>query len=184
MFPVSAALSDHRTGSSSLDTLLALLQAEGAKIEEETEVSVIAATKASHSQQQHISALHSVNIYAIICLNNNNAFNLKGSSRPVEVGGIFVGGEEEERVSVVDAGSGEAVNEDGGTLGGEGGGLRSFLKAGVSSTTLEPCFTEMLARSVSAWDTAPHRRARCEIILFLSPLVFPRTWPTPSWMGK
>uniref|UniRef100_H3C111 VPS37B subunit of ESCRT-I b n=1 Tax=Tetraodon nigroviridis TaxID=99883 RepID=H3C111_TETNG len=28
---------DHRTGSSSLDTLLALLQAEGAKIEEETE---------------------------------------------------------------------------------------------------------------------------------------------------
>lgn len=38
---LSVALSDHKTGSTSLDTLLALLQAEGAKIEEETEVSVI-----------------------------------------------------------------------------------------------------------------------------------------------
>lgn len=33
---------DHKSGNTSLDTLLALLQAEGAKIEEETEVSVAA----------------------------------------------------------------------------------------------------------------------------------------------
>lgn len=34
---------DHKSGNTSLDTLLALLQAEGAKIEEETEVSVVSA---------------------------------------------------------------------------------------------------------------------------------------------
>lgn len=33
--------SDHNSGKSSLDTLLALLQAEGAKIEEETEVKLV-----------------------------------------------------------------------------------------------------------------------------------------------
>lgn len=38
-FFLSLLLTDHTPGNSSLDTLLALLQAEGAKIEEETEVS-------------------------------------------------------------------------------------------------------------------------------------------------
>lgn len=36
--------SDHNSGKSSLDTLLALLQAEGAKIEEETEVKSVSAS--------------------------------------------------------------------------------------------------------------------------------------------
>lgn len=40
-FVVSCHLTDHSSGNTSLDTLLALLQAEGAKIEEETEVSMI-----------------------------------------------------------------------------------------------------------------------------------------------
>lgn len=38
---LSLLLTDHTSGNSSLDTLLALLQAEGAKIEEETEVNGI-----------------------------------------------------------------------------------------------------------------------------------------------
>lgn len=38
---LSCYLTDHKSGNTSLDTLLALLQAEGAKIEEETEVSII-----------------------------------------------------------------------------------------------------------------------------------------------
>lgn len=40
---LSCYFTDHKSGNTSLDTLLALLQTEGAKIEEETEVSVVRA---------------------------------------------------------------------------------------------------------------------------------------------
>lgn len=39
--PLSSSSTDHKSGNTSLDILLALLQAEGAKIEEETEVSIL-----------------------------------------------------------------------------------------------------------------------------------------------
>lgn len=39
--PLSCYFADSKSGNTSLDILLALLQAEGAKIEEETEVSII-----------------------------------------------------------------------------------------------------------------------------------------------
>lgn len=38
---LSCYFTDHKSGNTSLDTLLALLQTEGAKIEEETEVSIV-----------------------------------------------------------------------------------------------------------------------------------------------